>query len=190
MTRPRILNVEYLRHLYVDRKLSVPEIGIMLNRDVSTIWETMLRYDIPRRTRSEANCIAARKWWSDSDNAVQMMRKLNKAHSCISRPQKLLYKIIKAISPEAKLHMYINQNGRARFLDIAIPSQKIDIEFDAPYWHDEEQDAKRDAELMAIGWKIIRIGYDELGRIQDVKPSNVNSFLILMQYINSREVMG
>ena len=47
--------------------------------------------------------------------------------------------------------------GRYRF-DFAHLEGKIDIELDGPcHFQSREEDAKRDAVLRALGWKIIRI---------------------------------
>ena len=75
----------------------------------------------------------------------------------ISKPQKLLYELIKQIFPEAQMEYRIKTKNTFRFADIAIPSLKIDIEFDGEYWHDKEYDRLRDLELQEVGWRTIRI---------------------------------
>lgn len=49
-------------------------------------------------------------------------------------------------------------------LDIAFPDEQVVVEYDCWYWHQKavERDAKRDAYLLSIGWKIVRVRAGEL----------------------------
>jgi very-short-patch-repair endonuclease len=166
--------------------------------NVAHSHETRLRlYGRMRVRNPEAFLIhmseASTAMWADPTYAIPTMKAIAKANYCIiSKPQKLLYEIIKMICPDAILNMYvrIKAHNRGVFLDIAIPSLKIDIEYDEPHWHQNKQkDDMRDAKLLALGWKIIRINHDELGRLQHVKPSKVSSFLILTEYFKLEKVI-
>lgn len=68
--------------------------------------------------------------------------------------QMRLFKKVKRMYPEAELEHPVNN----RSLDIAIPSLKIDIEYDGSYWHNQkvEDDKKRDDMLRDNGWHILR----------------------------------
>lgn len=72
-----------------------------------------------------------------------------------TKPQTILYNYVKNIFPEALIEYKIYEIRKS--CDIAIPSLKIDIEYDEPYWHkDKESDNKRDEAFLSIGWKVIR----------------------------------
>ncbi len=84
----------------------------------------------------------------------------------ISIPQLKLFIIMKRLFPEAILEYPVN----GRSLDVAIPSVKLDIEYDGKYWHldrpnAKEIDQKRDMELSALGWKVIRFNKDSFGGV-------------------------
>jgi len=42
------------------------------------------------------------------------------------------------------------------FADFAFPSQRLIVEVDGAYWHDAERDARRDSQLNALGWRVLR----------------------------------
>ena len=55
-----------------------------------------------------------------------------------------------------------------RYLDLAIPSLKIDIEVDGQAWHldchgcRKADDVHRDIQLEAAGWKVVRVWQHEV----------------------------
>ena len=68
--------------------------------------------------------------------------------------QTKLYKHVLTLYPDAMMEYRIP--GTRRFADIAIPSLKLDIEYDCEYWHNKENDIKRDKEIRTAGWEVIR----------------------------------
>jgi len=54
-----------------------------------------------------------------------------------------------------------------KYLDFADPYAKIAIEIDGKEWHNAEKDAKRDAEIEALGWKVYRLKAGTLWRCYD-----------------------
>lgn len=80
-----------------------------------------------------------------------------------SKPQYELFLLIKEEFPEAELEYPIKTNHSMRFADIALPSKKIDIEFDGAYWHLNKQlDDIRTKHLNEIGWRVIRFTKDNV----------------------------
>jgi very-short-patch-repair endonuclease len=78
-----------------------------------------------------------------------------------SKQQYELFLLIKETYPEAELEYPIKTNHSLRFADIAIPSKKLDIEFDGDYWHQNKQlDDLRTKHLNEIGWTVLRFGKD------------------------------
>lgn len=75
----------------------------------------------------------------------------------ISMPQKLLYFSIKEIFLDTELEYPLKCNNTTKFLDIYIPSLKINIEYDGIHWHDIEKDVKRDELLRQFGIIVIRL---------------------------------
>lgn len=76
----------------------------------------------------------------------------------ISNPQRQLFEIVKSIYQDTEIEYPIKTNNCMRFIDVAIPSLKIALEFDGTYWHNlpgrKESDIVRDNELKEIGWTI------------------------------------
>lgn len=76
----------------------------------------------------------------------------------ISKPQLNLYKLIKKRFKDSTLNYPLRTNKSIRFLDVAIPSLKIDFEYEGSYWHqDEHKDLRREFEIRDMGWAVIRI---------------------------------
>lgn len=87
--------------------------------------------------------------------------------SRFSKGQKRLFKLIETQFKDVKSEYFIRTKIGNRFADIAIPSFKLDIEYDGEgYWHDREMDKKRDLELLEVGWKVIRINKETLKRME------------------------
>ena len=101
----------------------------------------------------------------------QPHRNIRKYCTKVSKPQKMLFDIIKNIYPQAELeyNKVVKLDGSPLFLDIAIPDLKIDIEYDGIYWHDinnkkhvkkaKMNDKERDKYLTGLGWKVYRFQY-------------------------------
>ncbi|MBA7679116.1 hypothetical protein ES703_87399 [subsurface metagenome] len=82
-----------------------------------------------------------------------------------SRPQVKLFSIVKDLYPEAKMEYSVEVPivGGTIYLDIGIPSQMLDIEYDGRFWHeDEDLDSDRDKVLQILGWKIVRFRKEDL----------------------------
>ena len=82
----------------------------------------------------------------------------------ISKPQAMLYSIIKPHFQQAELeYEIITDNNKTIWLDIAIPDLKINIEYDGIYWHTKNKttislsDETRDEFLRNKGWRVFRI---------------------------------
>lgn len=81
-----------------------------------------------------------------------------------SFPQIELFNLVKSVYADAKLEY---QLGKRR-LDIAIPSLRIDIEYDGSHWHsDTISDARRDLEITSKGWRVIRIRKEDLKYLKE-----------------------
>lgn len=81
----------------------------------------------------------------------------------ISKPQRELYLLIKQYYPDAELEYPIQTKYSVRFADIAIPSLKIDIEYDGEFWHKNKQlDELRDKHLSEVGWVTIRFNKNNI----------------------------
>ena len=78
----------------------------------------------------------------------------------VSKPQKRLYYLILKHFDCVALEYPIKTNVSKRTADIALIEHKIDIEFDAEYWHKDKDDDKRDRELAEVGWTVLRFNND------------------------------
>jgi len=79
----------------------------------------------------------------------------------VTEPQWLLYcEVLKYC--DCELNHYVRCNGRGRHVDVGIPELMLGFEYDGSYWHqDEEDDVKRDQELMNEGWQIIHMNEND-----------------------------
>lgn len=106
------------------------------------------------------------KFYKDNPNAgkrLSMLGRKAQAYISISKPQMELYLLIKVKYPEAELEYPIQTKHSTRFADIAIPSLKVDIEYDGLEWHQNKQlDELRDKHLAEIGWITIHITKDNV----------------------------
>lgn len=63
--------------------------------------------------------------------------------------------------PQRKLHEMangeLNYRVRRYSIDIALLPDKIAIEYDCAYYHDNDHDMKRDKTLIALGWRVLRV---------------------------------
>lgn len=110
------------------------------------------RADVMRKKRSD---------WLKQNNIRKFATK-------ISKPQAILFSIVKTDFPNAELEYEVKVNNKKSiFLDIAIPDKKINIEYDGIYWHNLNKstitmtDNNRDSFLKERGWKVYRIQSDK-----------------------------
>ena len=95
-------------------------------------------------------------------------RNIRKYCTKISKPQKMLYELIKQCFPTALLEYKIQiKEEKFVFLDIAILEYKINIEYDGMYWHTKNneigkilKDNERDELLKKMGWEIYRFKFE------------------------------
>lgn len=68
----------------------------------------------------------------------------------VSRPQRELCEML-----GGKLNYPLG----GKRIDIALPGQMVAIEYDSWYWHADraDEDAARDEELLAAGWKVLHV---------------------------------
>lgn len=90
------------------------------------------------------------------------IKKMCKLITKISKPQRELYEYLKQIFPDAVLEHPIETKRSWRSADIAVPSLKLDFEYDGEHWHNEEKDRVRDKELSEVGWATFRINNNSL----------------------------
>lgn len=76
-----------------------------------------------------------------------------------SKPQIWLYCIVKRFYPDAELDYYVDTFEGHRWIDIAIPSKMIAIEYNGWKFHTHKEqkrsDRERQHELENIGWRVI-----------------------------------
>lgn len=80
-----------------------------------------------------------------------------------SKSQLRLFEMVRQRYPNAVLEYPLKMNNRIFWLDVAVPSQRLDFEYDGEYWHTLNErkynDKIRDELLSNAGWEIIR--FDE-----------------------------
>lgn len=78
----------------------------------------------------------------------------------ISNQQEKIYIKIKNFFKNKKVELEypLKIGKRHYYLDIAIPNNKINFEYDGSYWHqNKEKDVRRDIKLKNLGWEVFRI---------------------------------
>ena len=75
-------------------------------------------------------------------------------HTTVSKPQRRLFDLTRSLFSQVILEFPV---GRY-YLDIALPTLGINIEYDGAYWHRNraKQDKKRDRFLRKNNWTVIR----------------------------------
>lgn len=98
----------------------------------------------------DKNCwrISKSKFMRDGEAA-----RLNQFITNPSRPQVELFSMIKSIYPDSVINYPTPSNFS---IDIALVKEKIAIEYDGSYWHDEKKDRIRQDKLEKEGWLFIR----------------------------------
>jgi very-short-patch-repair endonuclease len=80
-----------------------------------------------------------------------------------SKPQLRLFEMVRHKYPDAVLEYPLKINNKIFWLDVAVPNQKLDFEYDGEYWHALNErrynDKIRDEILLNARWKVIR--FDE-----------------------------
>lgn len=86
----------------------------------------------------------------------------------VSKPQLEIYNMLKGIYEKCELNYPCSRCS----LDcmIVVNGIKIDVEYDAPYWHkDKEKDRRRDEFIKSCGYKILRIkGNTTIPTLKDI----------------------
>lgn len=91
----------------------------------------------------------------------------NKKGGYISRKQIEIYEILKEDFHDAQLNYPIKTKAGLYFADVGIPSLKLNLEYDSSYWHqDELKDLKRDTNIKAAGWNVIRIKEEHIKQLK------------------------
>jgi len=110
----------------------------------------------------------------------EVLKKVARAGKLGSKPQREIYDMIREEYPDAQYNYPVVTRHTVRFLDIAIPSLRLDIEYDGLKWHkDKVKDNLRDLELQEIGWNVIRVNktnkHEVLRLIKEVVMSHADS---------------
>lgn len=72
-------------------------------------------------------------------------------------------------------------NGQLRRLDFAWPNERVAVEYDSADWHDNPDallnDRRRTAALMAVGWSVIAIVFDDVRHRQGEMVARISAQL-------------
>lgn len=103
-------------------------------------------------------------------------RRMAKLRFGQSKPQYKLYLLIKKQYSDAELEYPIITQYSTRFADIAIPSLKLDIEYDGEYWHkNKELDDIRTKHINDVGWTVIRFNKNNFGQVWELLAIHLNN---------------
>ena len=85
--------------------------------------------------------------------------------------QNTLFGLLHRVFPEALLNHQVEVSpNRYRYIDVALPSLRLAVEYDGGHWHqDPEREARRDLELRNNGWVVLHVDYS---RLQQLVPLN------------------
>jgi very-short-patch-repair endonuclease/DNA-binding NarL/FixJ family response regulator len=139
----------------IEAGLTSKQIGEKYNRYHGSITSLVRRcgtYDL--YSKLLFNNIRRRKEVCISNNT-------NFGRTKTSKCEKMLYGVVRSHYPEAVPNLPIKRrDGFYWYIDIAIPSLMLAIEYDGSYWHqDEQKDRKRDESLLQLGWTTLRFKY-------------------------------
>jgi very-short-patch-repair endonuclease len=136
--------------------------------------EALKRHKVSTKTRAKISEIRKHNWedpiyrrkksaYFASDKGKEHLRKFRRAGKVRpSRAQRWLHNILVDRGfYDAYLEMPLDVSGHSYSLDVALPSVKVDIEYDGHYWHsingNAEHDRQRDIILNMAGWEVIRV---------------------------------
>jgi hypothetical protein len=130
-------------------------------------WRSGLTKDTDERVLKQS--ITLSNSWKDPEFA----KKHHLTHGGgPSKPQLKLYNFLKQIFDTAELEYFVPKKDKGYYkLDIALPDDMIDFEYDSKRYHIgqnknggfyEEQDKIRDEYLRSLGWTVVRIAEKEL----------------------------
>lgn len=141
LTRPDV------RQKAMERRLASPNFRHAITAGRRGANNPMSKY--PEKARASGERLM-RRWKENPDLHP------NRSMANVSKPQRRLFAIASVVFPDAMLEYPLQTAGRMRFLDVAIPSEKIGIEYDGAHWHqDAERDARRLAEINNAGWQVL-----------------------------------
>lgn len=134
-------------------KLHTEEIRNKISKKVSKNWEDGVYNSTRDFLKSNERREKARKIMLEG-GALKAMK--GNSNGGASKIQIKLFNKIKKIYPDAELEYKFFSKS----LDIAIPSLKIDIEYDGVFWHKNRKadDLKRDEFVKSKEWHVIRYG--------------------------------
>lgn len=124
-----------------------------------------------REKREKTNMI--KYGYKSSLSSPEIREKINMSYyknnsQKVSKPQLEIYNMLKGVYEKCELNYPC---GRCS-LDcmIVVNGIKIDVEYDAPYWHkDKEKDRRRDEFIKSCGYKILRIkGNTTIPTLKDI----------------------
>lgn len=89
-------------------------------------------------------------------------RNIRKYMKRVSKGQFALFEFVKKFYPDATLEYPVKVTSKKTiWLDIAVVSRKLNLEYDGQFWHQldeqKQRDNSRDEFLRNQGWKIIRV---------------------------------
>lgn len=112
----------------------------------------------------------------DTSEWMRTERNIRKFVKHPSKPQLRLFEMIRQRYPDAVLEYPLKIGKRVFWLDVAVPNQRLDFEYDGEYWHvlngRKYNDKVRDELLINAGWKVVRFNerhFKEVFRNSEVK---------------------
>ena len=187
---------ETLEDLYVMQQLSLKEVADLLGATVASVWGRLKRYEIPRRTRSEA--LKGRKiTWGDKIGAAHKGKVVSKATKQLQSEAMLK----RLENPEYRKMLYLRLQKRPNkseirlqaLIDIACPDeykytgdgsfsidyryfpdftncngQKKVIEFYGDYWHRNDNPQDRIDKFAEYGFETLIIWESEMKNPDEV----------------------
>jgi len=96
---------------------------------------------------------------SDWLSKISKYRKNMVKNSLIYTQQRRLFEVVRKHYDDATMEYPVTcLSGQLYFLDVAVPSKKLDFEYDGKEYHrDKKKDDSRDKALKYFGWKVIRV---------------------------------
>lgn len=121
-----------------------------ISKTISNLWKNTDKYNnVDKTLRSESFRIKNSERMKNG-GAISAMKS---AFNPTSKIQQKLFNRVKKYYPDAELEF----SFFGKSLDIAIPSLKVNIEYDGSMWHkDLKKDEERDSFIKSKGWHVLR----------------------------------
>lgn len=176
-------NLDEIKHLYFDNKLTFKQIGKIYNLDAVSICNFFKRYNIKARSSSEA----AKLVFEKDPNKREVVRQRMIDHYVVNHIN---------TQPELDFIHWLNANnikfiqqfrkvGNKHPYDFLLPDFNLLVEIDGSFWHNKPEQIEKDQlqtkQAIEAGFNIVRIDTEQLNKHNGDYSLWLNQYMKIIQ---------